>query len=190
VAARSVVLATGTPAAADTLSPVDLAVEGLGALATAACLELAVRGGASTPFLLGIDRPLYLSRHAPPARLAPEGVAVVHVVRYGVTEMDADRAELWAHASAAGISPDDVVAERFLRRMVVCGAIPVAERGGLSGRPAVSVSGAPGLFLAGDWVGDEGMLADAAVSSGVRAGRLAARSDPARSAPSAAVRTG
>ena len=190
MSARAVVLATGTPAAAETLSPVALRVEGLGAPATAACWELAVRGGAPTPFLLGIDRPLYLSQHGPPARLAPEGIAVVHVVRYGVTDVEADRAELRAHAAAAGIDPGRVVAERFLRRMVVCGAVPVAAGGGLSGRPEVSVPGAPGLFLAGDWVGDEGMLADAAVSSGVRAGRLAATPDPDRSAPTATVATG
>jgi glycine/D-amino acid oxidase-like deaminating enzyme len=174
VRSGAVVLAVGTPAAAAALSPVPLPTGGLGPPATAACLELAVRSGNAGPFLLGVDRPLYLSRHSPPARLAPPGVEVVHVVRYGVTDAAADRDELWAHAAAAGVRPDDVVTERFLRRMVVCGAIPLAERGGLAGRPDTQVGGAPGLFLAGDWVGSEGLLADAAVSSGVRAGRLAA----------------
>ena len=47
----------------------------------------------------------------------------------------------------------------------------MATHGGLAGRPSVTVSGAPGLLIAGDWVGDEGMLADAAVASGVLAGR-------------------
>jgi hypothetical protein len=112
-------------------------------------------------------------------------------VRYGVTaDGDADRDELWAHATAAGITADDVVAQRFLRRMVVTGGIPLADRGGAPGRPGVVVSDVPGLFLAGDWVGDEGLLADAAVSSGVRAGRLAARLDPVRPAPAAEVGTG
>jgi phytoene dehydrogenase-like protein len=174
VRASAVVLAVGTPAAAAALSPVELATSGVGPPAAAACLELAVRSGNTTPFLLGIDRPLYLSRHSPPARLAPPGVEVVHVVRYGVTDTAADREELWAHAVAAGVRRDAVVAERFLRRMVVCGGIPLAERGGLVGRPDTQVRGAPGLLLAGDWVGPEGLLADAAVSSGVRAGRLAA----------------
>lgn len=174
VRAGAVVLAVGTPAAAAALSPVPLSTEGVGAPATAACLELAVRSGDTSPFLLGVDRPLYLSRHAPPARLAPPGVEVVHVVRYGVTDAAADRDELWDHARAAGVRRDEVVAERFLRRMVVCGGIPLGERGGLAGRPDTLVPGAPGLFLAGDWVGPDGLLADAAVSSGMRAGRLAA----------------
>jgi hypothetical protein len=36
-------------------------------------------------------------------------------------------------------------------------------------RPAVSLPDAPGLFIAGDWVGDEGMIADAAAASSVAA---------------------
>ncbi len=51
--------------------------------------------------------------------------------------------------------------------------LPLAERGGLPGRPAVAVPGAPGLFVAGDWVGDRGLLADAAAASGTRAAELA-----------------
>jgi hypothetical protein len=38
----------------------------------------------------------------------------------------------------------------------------------------VSVAGAPGVFVAGDWVGPLGLLADAALSSGSQAGKLAA----------------
>ena len=58
--------------------------------------------------------------------------------------------------------------------MVVTGAIPTAANGGLAGRPAAEVPGLPGAFVAGDWVGPVGMLADAALASGVHAGRLAA----------------
>jgi hypothetical protein len=69
-----------------------------------------------------------------------------------------------------------VVAQRFLHRMVVSGGVPSAAGGGVAGRPRVQVPGAQGLFLAGDWVGGEGLLADAAVSSGVLAGLAAAGS--------------
>lgn len=173
--ARSVVLAAGSPAACASLSPVPLDRSQLSEPVTAACLELAVRGVPATPFLLGVDQPLYLSQHSPPADLAPEGISVVHVLRYGTTD-DAqhDRDELWGHAAAAGIDARHVVAQRFLRRMVVTGTVPTAASGGLAGRPAVRVPGADGLLLAGDWAGDEGLLADAAVASGARAGRLAA----------------
>jgi phytoene dehydrogenase-like protein len=171
---RAVVLATGTPAAATALAPVPIDTSGVGAPVMAACLELAVRGRPATPFLLGIDEPLYLSLHSPPASLAPEGISVVHVMRYGATEADADRDSLWRHARSAGIDEGAVVAQRFLRRMVVSGGAPLAAAGGLSGRPSVQVDGAPGLFLAGDWVGSSGLLSDAAMASGAAAGRLAA----------------
>lgn len=190
--AAAVVLAVGTPAAAGRLAPVPFDTSGVGPPVTAACLELAVRGTPHVPFLLGIDRPLYLSQHAPAARLAPEGLSVVHVARYGATDdADADEAELWAHASAAGIRRADVVVERFLRRMVVTGGAPSAVGGGLRGRPTVDVPAADGLFLAGDWVGDEGLLADAAVASGAVAGRHAAAvaRRTARTSPHAAAAT-
>lgn len=190
--ARSVVLAAGTPAAAAGLSPVGLRLDGVGRPVTAACWELAVRGTPPVRFLLGIDRPLYLSQHGPPAHLAPEGISVVHVLRYGVTESDAeaDRAEMWDHAQAAGVTRGDIVAQRHLRRMVVSGAAPLAASGGLAGRPPVTVAGAPGLFLAGDWVGDDGMLADAAVASGVLAGRRAATAATARAGTEAVLGDG
>lgn len=172
--ARRVVLATGTPAAAAGLSPVPIDTSGVGEPVVAACLELAIHGVPETPFLLGLDEPLYLSLHSPPASLAPEGIGVVHVMRYGITSADADRAALWRHARAAGIVEGSVVAQRFLRRMVVTGGAPLARAGGLPGRPAVVVPDAPGLFLAGDWVGERGLLSDAALASGALAGRLAA----------------
>ncbi len=174
VRARSVVLASGTPAAAAGLCPVQLAIDGVGPPVTAACLELGLRGSPPVRFLLGVDQPLYLSEHAPPAQLAPDGVSVVHVLRYGVGGADEDRAALWDHAEAAGVDRAAVLVERFLRRMVVMGGAPLAGAGGLAGRPPVRVDGAAGLFLAGDWVGDRGLLADAAVASGVTAGRAAA----------------
>jgi predicted NAD/FAD-dependent oxidoreductase len=84
-----------------------------------------------------------------------------------------DRADLWALASAAGIREDDVVTSRFLHRMVANHALP-RPGSGLAGRPAVKVASSPGLFVAGDWVGPTGLLADAAVSSGEAAARAAA----------------
>lgn len=177
VRAGSVVLAVGTPTAASALTTIDLGLGGIGDAATAACLELAVRRRPRFQLLLGIDEPLYLARHSPPAELSDvEGIDVVHVARYGATSASADRSQLWAHAAAAGIGRDDVVADRFLARMTVTGGIPLAAAGGLPARPSVRVAGEPGLFLAGDWVGDTGMLADASLASGRSAGQAAAES--------------
>ena len=172
--ATSVVVASGGPDAAAALLPVDLDRSGLGEPATAACLELAVDRPPTHRFLLGLDDPLYLSVHSDAARLGPEGLHVVQVMRYGARTSDEDRPQLWAHAAAAGIEQSHVVASRFLHRMVVTGGIPVAASGGLSGRPPVRVPGHDGLLLAGDWVGDVGMLGDAAMASGELAGRLGA----------------
>lgn len=182
--ARAVVIAAGAPAACAALSPAPFDRSALTEPVTAACLELGVAGAPDTPFLLGIDEPLYLSQHSPAADLSPEGVSVVHVLRYGTSaSAEADRDELWAQAVAAGIDARKVVAQRFLRRMVVTGSVPTAASGGLAGRPPVQVPGADGLLLAGDWVGPVGLLGDAAVASGASAGRAAAAAAAASPAP-------
>lgn len=174
VDAGAVVVAAGGPAAAsDLLDGVDLGAS-LGPASTAACLELAVAGGVPTRFVLGIDEPLYLSEHSPPAKLAPEGIRVVHVARYGATSMSQDRPRLDALAAQAGILDENVVARRFLGRMVVHTALPSVDGGGMAGRPTVAVAARPGVFLAGDWVGPVGLLADASMASGESAGAQAA----------------
>jgi NADH dehydrogenase FAD-containing subunit len=60
----------------------------------------------------------------------------------------------------------EVVAHtRFLPSITVSNALVTAARGGTSGRPTASVPGFDNLYVAGDWVGAEGMLLDAAVAS-------------------------
>ncbi|WCO66641.1 FAD-dependent oxidoreductase [Iamia majanohamensis] len=179
VRARAAVVALGSPGAAAALlggRPEGWPTEDRPA--TAACLELGLRRDPAHPFLLGADEPVYLSTHAPPARLAPPGGAVVHLLRYHGPDEDqsaADqRARLRQVAAEAGIGDDDVVVARFQARMVVTAALPRAGSGGLAGRPPVAVPGRPRTALAGDWVGPAGMLADAALASGAAAGRRAA----------------
>lgn len=172
VRAGAVVLAVGGPDAAAALSPVSIDTSGLGPPATAACLELVLRRRPEVPILLGLDAPVYLSVHSPPARLAADGLVVVHAMRYGSRSPGPDRDAVWSLARAAGVRDADVVAQRFLPRMTVTGGIPVARAGGLGGRPPVRL--ADRLFLAGDWVGDTGLIGDAAMHSGSTAGRLAA----------------
>ena len=106
---------------------------------------------------------------------------MVHVMRYGARDAGLDRAELHRFAALAGITDDQIVAERFLAVHVVTHVLPGPEAG-LAGRPAVALPGSPGVYLAGDWVGPSGWLSDAALASGQRAGLLAAR-------PAAADRT-
>jgi hypothetical protein len=110
----------------------------------------------------------------------------MHAVRYqpvGDTMPAAEQQSLLRDLAAdAGVRDEDIAEQRFLARMVVTGAIPTAATGGLPGRASAEIPGVPGAFVAGDWVGPVGMLADAALVSGADAGRRAA----ARSAKIAA----
>ena len=98
---------------------------------------------------------------------------MVHVMRYGARDAELDRAELHRFAALAGITADQIVAERFLAVHVVTARASRSRRRP-GGRPAVAVPGSPGVYLAGDWVGPSGWLSDAAMASGQHAGLLAA----------------
>jgi phytoene dehydrogenase-like protein len=115
----------------------------------------------SQRFALGVDQPTYLSRHSPPDH--PDGVLLT-LASYAREP----RAALEALADA--VQPgwrEQAMLERFLPRMAAVSAIPTPAGGGLSGRP--DVDRGEGLYLAGDWVGGEGWLVDAAISSGAAA---------------------
>lgn len=149
----------------------------------ASSLELALSRlpVARNTFCLGIDEPTYFSVHSASARLAPGDGAVIHCARYlGPDESparDALRKEL--EAMVDDMQPGwraHVVDARLLCDLTVSHAL--VGRAGLAGRPPVQLPGTPGLCLAGDWVGPEGLLADAAFASGRSAGRAAAHAIP------------
>jgi phytoene dehydrogenase-like protein len=175
IVARAVVVAPGTPAATRALLPADPGWGDVGEPVTAACLDVGVGRVPSPGYVLGIDDPVYATTQSPPARQAPEGCAVVSVLRYGARTADADRADMETFLAAAGVADEDVMTRRFLARMVVTGAGPRPSTGGLAGRPPVVVHGLPGVFVAGDWVGPTGLLADASLASGQAAARAALR---------------
>ena len=68
-----------------------------------------------------------------------------------------------------------MLARRVMRELVVTHDLPHAARGGLAGRTPGAVDGIANLWLAGDWVGPEGLLADASLASGRAAGLGALR---------------
>ncbi|HJQ68650.1 MAG TPA: NAD(P)/FAD-dependent oxidoreductase [Blastocatellia bacterium] len=147
----------------------------------AACLDVSLKylPMPKVTFALGIDRPLYLSVHSATARLAPEGGALIHVAKYlppGHTESpDEDRRELEGLLDL--VQPgwrEAVVNSRFLPDMIVMNAIATAGIKGTKGRPTPEVSDVPGLFIAGDWVGPEGLLADASLASAKQAAQIIA----------------
>ena len=126
--------------------------------------------------------------------VAPPGAALVTTARYHRPE-DADmdhetsKSLLFEHAARAGIVEADITMERYLHRVPVTWGLPLAAAGGLAGRPSPAVPGHPGLFVAGDWVGERGLLADAAAASATEAmAHIAAVARPA-SATAAATKT-
>jgi phytoene dehydrogenase-like protein len=181
--ARAVVLAVN-PAQAATLCP---AFDAVGAAAAAAvpakvaCLDL---GLAHLPrpdvlFALAVDRPLYFSVHSNAARLAPDGAALIHTMRYvepGETfSRDQLVAELEGFVDLAQPGwREHERARQFLPAMPVISSIPLAAKGGASGRPSFVVPDVDGLFISGDWVGPLGLLSDTAAASGRSAGEAAA----------------
>jgi phytoene dehydrogenase-like protein len=146
-----------------------------------ACLDL---GLSSLPenaanFGLGVDQPLYFSVHSASAKLAPEGSALIQLAKYLTADSaPADRAELeqFGDVLAPGWR-DRVTITRFLPNMTVSYAMVTPE-----GRPAVDALAPHGVFLCGDWVGQENMLTDAAVSSALRAVAMVQKGKSARNA--------
>jgi phytoene dehydrogenase-like protein len=138
----------------------------------AACLDIALSTlpNPNIPVALGVDSPLFLSVHSASARLAPKGGALIHVMKYLGSSHEPnpenDRLELEAFLDL--IQPgwrDVVVRQRFLPSMVVYNAIVTARQEGTLGRPDTKVPKTENLYLVGDWVGPEGLLADASFAS-------------------------
>lgn len=144
-----------------------------GPAAEVACLDLGLRGDPPHTIALGIDVPVYASLHSAPGGRAPDGHSAFPVAEYLAEGVEPDRTRLEDFARSVGVADDAVVTQRYLHRMVACTAVPVASAGGLAGRPGVEVPDRPGVFVAGDWVGPEGHLADAVLASARAAARAA-----------------
>lgn len=138
-------------------------------------------------FVLGLDQPIYFSVHSNTARVNRPGTSLVSVHKYLPGEAtDSDRSELESVLDLARPGWRNVAEHvSFSRQLVPMTHIPSAAEGGLAGRPDIATA-APGVFVAGDWVGPKGLLADAALVSANRAGEAAATAAVQRKAPSAA----
>ncbi len=176
--ASRVVVAAGGPAAVRRVLATEPEWGELGPPVTAACLDLGLSRVPQPGYVLSLDDPLYATVQSPPARQTGGDRAVMAVIRYGARAAAEDRAQLEALTATAGVDGTDVVVRRFLARMTVCGALPLASTGGLTGRPGVEDTGMPGVTMAGDWIGPVGLLADASLASGYAAGRLAGQGCP------------
>lgn len=172
--ARAVVLAMGPRAVAKVLdSPwLDRAIAAMRPC-RAACLDLGLDGDVpgARRLVLGVERPIYVAVHSDVAKLAGRGTTLVHAAVYGARgEPDDLRAELEGVLDVQIPDwRDRVRVCRWMPRLTVTWDQPRAEVGGR--RVASAVEDLPGVWLAGDWVGDEGMLADTAAASALHAAR-------------------
>ena len=184
--AENVILAVGPRVAGRLIADEGLASRWASAgPVTVACLDVALSAlpRPRPVFVVGIDTPLYLSVHSAYAQLTPRGGALVHVAKYRDGKATPDMAaededdeisdrnlsaearndELELEAMLDDAQPGWrklVVHRRFLPAMTVAHGLCPARLE----RPAVSTP-IRGLYLAGDWVGPEGLLADAALAS-------------------------
>jgi phytoene dehydrogenase-like protein len=145
--------------------------------AKVACLDIALSKlpHPTDNFALGIDEAIYFSVHSKAARLAPEGSGLVHAMRYLAPTQkgdlnDIERLENLFDLMQPGWRALEVHRQRLIG-MTVAHDIPQARNSGRR-TPAI-LDDTPGLFLAGDWVGSQGMLSDAATASAKFAAKAA-----------------
>jgi len=129
----------------------------------AACLDLALSKLPAPKEKLAfvVDRPFYFSVHSEWAQLTPKGGALIHAAKYRKRGDDVSETELESWLD--GLQPgwrDVLVHKRYLPSMTVSNALVTPD----VKRPEVKTH-LRGLYLAGDWVGGEGILSDAALSS-------------------------
>jgi phytoene dehydrogenase-like protein len=144
-----------------------------------ACLDLALRRlpRPERTVVLGLDRPLYFSVHSRYANLGPDGAAVIHAAKYLNPNDPADprgdeqELEAWMDFVQPGWR-DEVIERRYLPQMAAINAMVTAKAGGYAGRPSSEVPGIRNLYLAGDWVGGQGLLADASFASARQSARM------------------
>jgi phytoene dehydrogenase-like protein len=141
-----------------------------------ACLDVALRKLPQSKYGVVQDgeRPLFMSAQSLASKVAPEGGALIYTFKQldprTATDPKDDERELESLLDAAQPLWRDVLVKRqFLPRIEAVGALPSAKAGGFLGRPAVNVPGFNNLYLAGDWLGDRGFLADASFSSAKQA---------------------
>lgn len=175
--ADATILALG-PREASTLAPKisSLAVEAREAVpvrANTLDLPLKQMPVGAHDFALGVDAPYYFSLHSGSAKLTPEGRALVHIAKYlpigeGPAQNASEELERVADLVMPGWRNEEVTRQQ-LRGMTVSNGLPRSDRP----RPEVTLPDAAGIFITGDWVGDEGMIADAAAASAIKAARSA-----------------
>jgi phytoene dehydrogenase-like protein len=120
----------------------------------------------------GMDSPMYLSLHSAFAKLATgENGALFHAMKYldSSAEPNPQQDRLELENLLDMIQPgwrNLVVRQRFMPNMIASNTVLYHTEGRiLEQRPDFNVPGVGNLYIIGDWVGPEGMLADTSFAS-------------------------
>ena len=138
----------------------------------AACMDIALKNlpYPERVFAIGLDEPLYFSNHSASIKLSDNGAHVLHAMKYNDNHREgdgkADEEQLIHLLDLLQPGWDkEVVASRFLPNILVAHHSRTIRHNGVGAAPNPVVPEVRGLFVAGDWVGPEGRLADAAMAS-------------------------
>ncbi len=141
---------------------------------TASCYDLGLKTlpKPKHQFVLGLDQPLFFTNQSRAAKLSNDGTIVVSLVKYhdlngGLRDSRLDKQQLEEAMNL--LHPGwqkEVVEEQYLPKITVMHNFPHVGR---REKPGPAVPEIKGLFIAGDWAGDEELLVDAAVASAKRA---------------------
>jgi phytoene dehydrogenase-like protein len=144
-----------------------------------ACLDVALDRlpAPQYPVVQDVEAARFMTAQSAYARVAPKGGALICAFKQldprHPTDPREDERELEGLLEAA--QPGwraEVLRRQYLPRIEAVGALPTAAQGGFAGRPDARVAGLSNLYLAGDWVGPEGFLADASTASARQAARF------------------
>lgn len=119
----------------------------------------------------GLDKPLYLSLHSAFAKLSTDGNGVLfHAMKYLDSSIKPnplqDKLELEGLLDM--VQPGwrkMVIRQRFLPNMIASNTVINNNNGIMEHRPDTEVPGVDNLYIIGDWVGPDGMLADTSLAS-------------------------
>jgi phytoene dehydrogenase-like protein len=119
----------------------------------------------------GMDKPLYLSLHSAFAKLSTDGNRVLfHAMKYVDSSSKQnpleDKMELEGLLDM--VQPGwrrSVIRQRFLPNMIASNTVINNTNGMMENRPDIVIPGVYNLYIIGDWVGSDGMLADTSFAS-------------------------
>ncbi len=136
-----------------------------------ACLDVALKQlpYPERVFALGLDQPVYYSKHSGPVKLSDNDTQVLHLMRYNddksMRNARRDKEELLQLLDL--LQPGwnkEVTALRYTANAIIAHDARTISHY-VAGPALTKVPEIAGLYVAGDWVGDEGRLADACMAS-------------------------